>query len=96
MKRRNFCGKARKGMMALTFSAALCASLTASAEDIEVTKFKYVGPYNVATPWMLDSVNVKAEKYSAAQLLDSPSPSTNSLGARRLRHCPPAATVPFM
>ena len=72
MKRRNFCGKARKGMMALTFSAALCASLTANAEDIEVTKFKYVGPYNVATPWMVDSVNVKAEKYNAAQLLDSP------------------------
>ncbi len=72
MNRRNFCGKARKGMMALTFSAALCASLTANAEDIEVTKFKYVGPYSVAAPWMVDSVNVKAEKYSAAQLLDSP------------------------
>ncbi len=71
--KRFFCGKeARKGCMALTLSAALCASLTANAEDIEVRKFKYVGPYCVATPWMMDSLNVKAEKYNAAQLLDSP------------------------
>ncbi len=65
-------GKVRKGWMALTLSAALCASMTANAENVEVRKFKYVGPYSIATPWMVDSVDVKAQKYDAARLLDSP------------------------
>ena len=30
----------KKGVMALTFSAALCASMAAQAETIEVKKFK--------------------------------------------------------
>lgn len=64
--------KSRMGMMALTFSAALCASLNANAETIEVQKFKYAGPYPVATPWMADDVNVKGEKFSLEKLLDSP------------------------
>ena len=37
----------KKGVMALTFSAALCASMTAQAETIEVKKFKYAGPFPV-------------------------------------------------
>ena len=62
----------RMGWKAFTFSAALMASLGANAETIEVQKFKYAGPYPVATPWMADSVDIKAEKFSLEKLLDSP------------------------
>ena len=65
-----------KSIKALTFSAALCASLglsfSANAETIEVQKLKHAGPYPVATPWMADSVNVKGEKFSMEGVLDSP------------------------
>lgn len=61
-----------KGLKVLTFSAALMASLSAAAETIEIQKFKCLGPYTVATPWMADSVNIKAEKFSMDKLLDSP------------------------
>ena len=65
-----------KSLKALTFSAALCASLglslSANAETIEVQKLKHAGPYPVATPWMSDSVNVKGEKFSMEGVLDSP------------------------
>uniref|UniRef100_UPI004029B415 TolB family protein n=1 Tax=Prevotella sp. TaxID=59823 RepID=UPI004029B415 len=63
-------------LKALTFSAALCASLglslSSNAETIEVQKLKHAGPYPVATPWMADSVNVKGEKFSMEGVLDSP------------------------
>ena len=63
-------------LKALTFSAALCASLglslSVNAETIEVQKLKHAGPYPVATPWMADSVNVKGEKFSMESVLDSP------------------------
>jgi hypothetical protein len=56
----------KMSLRALTFSAALCASLgtslSAFAETIEVQKLKHAGPYPVATPWMADSVNVKGGK----------------------------------
>lgn len=65
-----------KSIKALTFSAALCASLglsfSANAETIEVQKLKHAGPYPVANPWMADSVNVKGEKFSMEGVLDSP------------------------
>lgn len=54
----------KKGVMALTFSAALCASMTAQAETIEVKKFKYAGPFPVSLPWMADSVDIKGEKFA--------------------------------
>lgn len=60
------------GLKVLTFSAALMASLSAAAETIEIQKFKCLGPYPVATPWMADSVNIKAETFSMDKLLDSP------------------------
>ena len=62
----------RKALRYFTLSAALVAALGVSAESIEVKKFKYAGPYPVATPWMADSVNVKGEKYQAEQVLDAP------------------------
>ena len=66
----------KMSLRALTFSAALCASLgtslSAFAETFEVQKLKHAGPYPIATPWMADSVNVKGEKFSMEGVLDSP------------------------
>ncbi|MEH2917207.1 S9 family peptidase [Segatella copri] len=53
-------------------AAALLASISASAETIEVKTLKYAGPYAVAQPWMADSVNIKGEAFDLKQLLDSP------------------------
>lgn len=61
-----------KGIIAMTFSALLCASLGTYAETIEVQKFKYTGPYAVSQPWMADSTNIKGEPFSMEKLLDSP------------------------
>lgn len=58
----------KKGLLA----AALMASISASAETIEVKTLKYAGPYAVAQPWMADSVNIKGEAFDLKQLLDSP------------------------
>ena len=62
----------KKGVMALTFSAALCASMATQAETIEVKKFKFAGPFPVSLPWMADSVDIKGEKFAMEKLLDSP------------------------
>lgn len=59
---------AKSGLLA----AALMASISASAETIEVKTLKYAGPYAVAQPWMADSVNIKGEAFDLKQLLDSP------------------------
>lgn len=53
-------------------AAALMASISASAETIEVKTLKYAGPYAVAQPWMADSVSIKGEAFDLKQLLDSP------------------------
>lgn len=53
-------------------AAALMASISASAETIEMKTLKYAGPYAVAQPWMADSVNIKGEAFDLKQLLDSP------------------------
>lgn len=53
-------------------AAALMASISASAETIEVKTLKYAGPYALAQPWMADSVNIKGEAFDLKQLLDSP------------------------
>ena len=53
-------------------AAALMASISASAETIEVKTLKYAGPYAVAQPWLADSVNIKGEAFDLKKLLDSP------------------------
>lgn len=60
----------RKGFVAVV--AAMLASVNLGAETIEIQKFRYAGPYPVKIPWMADSVNVKAEPFSMASVLDSP------------------------
>lgn len=58
---------------ALTFSSAL----TASAGDIDITAVKYVGPYEVRTPWMVDSVDVNSNLFAFECFLDLPLPSAD-------------------
>ncbi len=64
--------KKHKGFIAWSLCAALCASLHIQAENIDVQKFKYAGPYAVTKPWMTDSINIKGEPFSMEKLLDSP------------------------
>ncbi len=70
--RQDFTKKKKMGMKTWLLSAALMASLGASAETIDVQKFKYAGPYPVAMPWMADSVDVKGKYFAMDKLLDSP------------------------
>ena len=70
--KQDFTEKRKMGMKTWLLSAALVASLGASADTIEVQKFKYAGPYPVAMPWMADSVDVKGEHFAMDKLLDSP------------------------
>lgn len=54
------------------FTWALCLGMVASAERIEVTSFRYAGPYFVQKPLATDSVDVNSKKWSAGRLLDTP------------------------
>ena len=51
---------------------ALCTSLLASAENIDVKSFRYAGPYPVQQPYMVDSVDVHSKAFAMKNLLDTP------------------------
>jgi len=51
---------------------ALCTSLLASAENIDVKSFRYAGPYPVHQPYMVDSVDVHSKAFAMKNLLDTP------------------------
>ena len=70
--KQDFMEKRKMEMKTWLLSAALVASLGASADTIDVQSFKYAGPYPVAMPWMADSVDVKGEHFAMDKLLDSP------------------------
>lgn len=53
-------------------SCALCCAMMASAETIDVTTFRYAGPYTVQTPFMVDSVDVNSKTFVLNSLLDAP------------------------
>ena len=38
----------------ILLAGALCASMLASAENIDVKSFRYVGPYQVHQPYLVD------------------------------------------
>lgn len=42
------------------------------AENIEVTTFKYAGPYALVQPYQVDSVDVNSKSWKAESLLDTP------------------------
>ena len=56
----------------ILITSALCLGLIASAETIDVKSFRYVGPYTVQKPFMIDSVDVNSEAFSLKAMLDSP------------------------
>ena len=43
-----------------------------NAENIEVTSFKYAGPYTLMQPYQIDSVDVNSKPWKAESLLDPP------------------------
>ena len=51
---------------------ALCTSLLASAENIDVKSFRYAGPYPVQQPYLVDSVDVHSKAFAMKNLLDTP------------------------
>ena len=51
---------------------ALCISLLASAENIDVKSFRYAGPYPVQQPYLVDSVDVHSKAFAMKNLLDTP------------------------
>ena len=51
---------------------ALCATMLASAENIDVKSFRYAGPYAVQQPYMVDSVDVNSKAFAMKNLLETP------------------------
>lgn len=68
------CGnKLKKEMKKQLFIAcSLCGTLLVNAENIEVTSFKYAGPYALMQPYQVDSVDVNSKPWKAESLLDTP------------------------
>ena len=48
----------------ILLAGALCASMLASAENIDVKSFRYVGPYQVHQPYLVDSVDVNSKAFA--------------------------------
>ena len=67
---RNQSNKTMKRQILL--AGAMCASLLASAENIDVKSFRYAGPYAVQQPYIVDSVDVNSKKFAMKNLLDTP------------------------
>lgn len=68
------CGnKLKKEMKKQLFIAcSLCGAMLVNAENIEVTSFKYAGPYTLMQPYQIDSVDVNSKPWKAESLLDTP------------------------
>lgn len=47
-------------------------TMLVNAENIEVTTFKYAGPYALVQPYQVDSVDVNSKSWKAESLLDTP------------------------
>ncbi|WP_303911841.1 prolyl oligopeptidase family serine peptidase [Bacteroides mediterraneensis] len=56
----------------LFIACSLCGTLLVNAENIEVTSFKYAGPYALVQPYQVDSVDVNSKPWKAESLLDTP------------------------
>ena len=48
----------------ILLAGALCASMLASAENIDVKSFRYAGPYVVQQPYLVDSVDVNSKAFA--------------------------------
>ncbi|MBR5036585.1 MAG: hypothetical protein IKX69_05305, partial [Prevotella sp.] len=56
----------------LSLLATCLLAMSVHATDVRIATFRYAGPYEVHTPVMLDTVNLNAESYKPASLLDTP------------------------
>lgn len=56
----------------LLLSCFLCCGALANAEHIDITSFKYAGPYPLQKPFLVDSVNVNSETWKPESLLKTP------------------------
>ena len=56
----------------ILLSCALCWAMMASAETIDITTFRYAGPYAVQAPFQVDSVDVNSKTFVSDRLLDTP------------------------
>ena len=56
----------------LFIACSLCGTMLLNAENIEVTSFKYTGPYALMQPYQVDSVDVNSKSWKAESLLDTP------------------------
>ena len=56
----------------LIIASALGLSAIAQAESVKVDTLRYVGPYMVRQPLMIDSTDVKSNKFDAKKLPDAP------------------------
>lgn len=55
------------------FACALGLSLTVQAKGhLDITSYRYAGPYLVSRPLLVDSTDVNAKAWSAASLLKTP------------------------
>lgn len=50
---------------------ALMSSLLSNAENLQINRFKYAGPYTVAAPFMVDGTDVNAKAFETKRLLDN-------------------------
>jgi len=58
-------------MRKLVLPLMLLASTSVFADGIDVKSFRYVGPFSVQQPVMMDSTNVNSKKYELKSVLDS-------------------------
>ena len=56
----------------LFIACSLCGTMLVNAENIEVTSFKYAGPYELMQPYQVDSVDVNSKSWKAGSLLKTP------------------------
>ena len=56
----------------ILLAGMLCATMLASAENIDVKSFRYAGPYPVQQPYLVDSVDVNSKAFAMKTLLDTP------------------------
>ena len=55
----------------ILLSCALAWAVMAGAETIDITTFRYAGPYVVQAPFQVDSVDVNSKTFVSGRLLDT-------------------------
>ena len=56
----------------LFLALSLCGALTVQAETLDVSRFRYAGPFPVTKPYLVDSLNVNSKAFAAVDMLDWP------------------------